>query len=111
MHILRAPIAFLLALGQAALLFVAGRSVAAAVDCVPEAHYQNVSASLCDAQAGPEARALMERLKGMYGKYTLSGNYVSPYNDYSRAVFRDAGGNLDARLTNELYAVHQVTGK
>jgi len=53
----------------------------------------------------------MARLSELYGEYTLSGNYVSPYNDYARAVFRDAGGNLDARLTNELFAVHEVTGK
>ena len=36
---------------------------------------------------------------------------MSPYNDYSRAAFRDIGGNLDVLLTNELYVAHQVTGK
>jgi len=111
MNILRATVAGLLALGQAALLFVAGKGVTAVLDRVPDAHYKDVSAALCDAEATPEARALMARLKGFYGEVTLSGNYVSPYNDYSRAVFRDAGGNLDARLTNELYAVYQVTGR
>jgi len=111
MNILRAPIAFVIALGQAFAMLVTDRSVTAALDCVPDTHYKNASAALCDPDASPEARALMARLKELYGEVTLSGNYVSPYNDYSRAVFRNAGGNLDARLTNELYAVHQVTGK
>ena len=108
---LRPALAFLLALGQAFLLLVTGRNPAGVLDCVPGSHYENASASLCDPDAAPEARALMARLKEMYGEYTLSGNYVSPYNDYSRAVFRDANGDLDVRLSNELFVVNQVTGK
>ena len=111
MHILRASTAFLLALGQALLLLVTLKDPTAALDCVPDSHYKNARASLCDPDAAPEARALMAHLSELYGGYTLSGNYASPYNDYARAVFRDGAGKLDARLTNELFAVHEVTGK
>ena len=81
---------------------------------VTNSHYENVSPELCDPEATQEARRLMAFLAEQYGKTTLSGNYVSPYNDYSRAVFRggeDGGGGLDARLSNELFVVNRVTGK
>jgi len=109
--ILRAPVALVLALGQALLLLAAGKNTTAVLDFVPDCHYNNVSAALCDPEATPQARALMEQLRGLYGKATLSGNYVSPYADYTRPQFRDENGELDVRLTNELYVVNQVTGK
>jgi len=109
--LLRAGLALFLALGQAFVFVVAASNSAATLDTVPDSHYRDASAALCDPDATPEARALMAWLKAQYGTYTLSGNYISPYNDYSRAVFRDADGNLDVRLSNELFVVSRVTGK
>ena len=111
MSALRAGMALFLALGQGFLLFVTAKSTAAVLDCVPDSHYADAPASLCDPDAAPEARALMAWLKEQYGNYTLSGQYVSPYNDYTRAVFRDTNGDLDVRLSNEMFVINRVTGK
>ena len=111
LNLLRPCLALFLALGQAFVFIVAARNSAATLDIIPDSHYTDAAASLCDPDAIPQARALMAWMKEQYGKYTLSGNYVSPYNDYSRAVFRDSAGSLDVRLSNELFVVNRVTGK
>ena len=91
-------------------LLTVGRVTTAPADCVPDSHYSGASAALGDPQASPEAKALMAWLQAQYGKYTISGQFVSPYEDYSKPVFRDAQGNLDARLTNELAALQNANG-
>jgi len=91
-------------------LLTLGRFTAAGLDCVSGSHYGEASAALSDPQATPEARALMAWLKEQYGTHILSGQFVSPYEDYTRPVFRDAGGNLDVLLTNELAALRAANG-
>ena len=91
-------------------LLTLGRVTTAPFDRVPDSHYTSASAQLNDPQASQEAKALMGWLKEQYGKYTLSGQFVSPYEDYTKPVFRDAQGNLDVRLTNELAALQDING-
>jgi len=53
----------------------------------------------------------MAWLKAQCGKRTLSGQFVSPYEAYGTPRFRDDNGKLDIRLSNELLAIHKVTGQ
>ena len=91
-------------------LLAAGRMTFAAYTRVKDAHYEEASAALCDPDATPEARALMAWLQAQYGSYTLSGQYIDPYQDYSQPQFLDAQGNPDVRLANELAALQEVNG-
>ncbi|MDR2687613.1 MAG: glycoside hydrolase family 26 protein [Oscillospiraceae bacterium] len=93
-----------------AALLTLGRVTTAALDCVPDSHYSGASARLSDPQASPQAKALLAWLQKQYGKHTLSGQFVSPYEDYAKPVFRDAQGSLDVRLTNELAALQEAAG-
>jgi len=91
-------------------LLTLGRFTTAGLDCVKASHYSGASAQLSDPQATPQAKALMAWLKGRYGTHTLSGQFVSPYEDYTRPQFRDTQGDLDVRLTNELAALQAANG-
>ena len=93
-----------------AALLTLGRVTTSPFDCVPDSHYKQASAAPGDLQASPETKTLMAWLQEQYGKHTLSGQFVSPYEDYTKPVFRDAGGNLDVRLTNELAAIQKANG-
>jgi len=92
------------------LIFTGGKLSTAPLDRMKDAHYDNATGLLCDPEATPEALALMAWLKAQYGSYMLSGQYVSPYNDYTQPQFRDENGNLDVRLTDELDVVQSVNG-
>lgn len=108
-------LAFLLGAVQAlffpiAGLITTGKLTTAALDCVPDTHYSEAADTLCDPLATAEAKQLMQYLKAQYGNHILSGQFVSPYEDYAQPQFRDADGKLDARLTNELAVLHSVNG-
>ena len=91
-------------------LLTLGRFTAAGLGRVKDSHYSEACARLSDPQAGPEARALMAWLKEQYGRHTLSGQFVSPYEDYTKPVFYNAQNRLDVRLTNELAALRKANG-
>ena len=91
-------------------LLASGRMTFAAYTRVKDSHYAEASAQLSDPDATPEARALMAWMKEQYGKYTLSGQYVDPYQDYNQPQFKDEQGNVDIRLSNELAVLQEVNG-
>ena len=92
-------------------LLTVGHFNTAALDRVPASHYREVSYTPVNPNATPEARALMRWLWEKYGNFTISGQYVSPYQDYTRDRYRDEDGNLDVRLTNEMRAIYDLTGR
>ena len=92
-------------------LLANGGLTTAPLDRVRDSHYAKASDALCDPQAMPEAKALMAYLKAQYGSRTLSGQYVSPYERYDLPRFRHENGLPDIRLSNELRAVKDLTGK
>jgi len=77
---------------------------------VKNSHYEEASAQLCDPDATPEAQRLMAWLQEQYGSYILSGQYVDPYMDYDQPQFKDAQGNVDIRLSNELGVLQEING-
>ncbi|MDR1734047.1 MAG: glycoside hydrolase family 26 protein [Oscillospiraceae bacterium] len=91
-------------------LLTTGKFTWAALTQVTASYYRNVSAELNDPEAIPEAKALMQKLKSLYGEYTLSGQYVSPWEDYTQPEFYNAAGDLDVRLTKEIDALTHVNG-
>ncbi len=90
-------------------LLTMGKLSTAPLDCIKDAHYSDASDQLCDPEAAPEAQALMTYLKKIYGKYTLSGQYISPYDDYTKPQFLSDGAP-DVLLTKELTALTKVNG-
>jgi len=91
-------------------LLTVGRLTTAALDRVPNAHYDEASAALGDPNATPEAKALMAWLKAQYGARMLSGQFVDPYRDYTPPEFYTEGA-LDVRRSYELSVIQDVTGK
>lgn len=66
-------------------------------------------------QASPETRRLLKYLKSVYGEKVLSGQYVNEYDDFSLPKFRadpdDGNSPPTVFKSNELQAIHSVTGK
>ena len=92
-------------------LLTVGHFNTAALDRVPASHYREVSYTPVNQNATPEARALMRWLWEQYGDFIISGQYVSPWEDYTRDRFRDEDGALCVLRSNELTAIYNLTDR
>lgn len=82
---------------------------------VEDIDYNNATSNLINENATEEAKKLMNYLKGIYGKKVLTGQYVNEYDDFSLPQYRidpnDDKSPSTVFKSNELQAVHSVTGK
>ena len=92
-------------------LVTVGRVTCAPLDRVTLSHFDEVTYTPANPNATPEARALMRWLWEQYGNFTISGQYVSPFEDYTRERFLDEEGNLCVLRTNEMTAIYNLTGQ
>lgn len=81
---------------------------------IPDEHYETAQSTLINPNADECAVELMEYLKSIYGKYTLSGQYINEYENFDLPQFRQDPEDPDSSRTvfkaNELQAVYSVTG-
>ncbi len=77
--------------------------------------YTVATSDLINDNATEEAKELMKYLKSIYGKKVLTGQYVNEYDDFSLPQYRvnpsDENSPSTVFKSNELQAVHSVTGK
>lgn len=82
---------------------------------IPDKHYETAQSTLINPDADECAVELMSYLKSIYGKYTLSGQYINEYEDFDLPYFRQDPSDPSSPRTvfraNELQAVHSVTGE